>query len=348
MGFLDRLRPERDATAAVSDPAWTPYEIWGQRGWPSVDIVGESFHGDAIRALLPTVGGAGNEVNVPVFLRHEADNPHDRNAVEVRAATGQLGYLGRDDAARYAATIAAFHQRGLVPTTLARVWGREDEDWNTGKPRFFGSVRIDLPEPHMLAPVNAPPAVQHLLLPAGAAMQVTGEDANMGAIAPHLRPAGESWVYATLCETVEEGARVAKRLAEVRIDGRPVGRLSPKMSGDVLPAVQFLAERGLATGVRAIVKGNRLRAEVVVYAARAHQLPPDWFGVVHATQPTAPAAEATPQLSPPLVGVRAHPEQPSALNAPPPAAPDGWYPDPYAGARLRRWDGRGWTHETRA
>jgi hypothetical protein len=278
-----------------------------------------------------------NQASVVVSLRHDPSNPHDRNAIEILGSAGSLGHLSGDDAARYAPLISTFHQRGLVPTTVARVWGRQERDWETGRPRFYGSVQIDLPEPHMLGPVNAPPTDPHVLLPNGAALQVTGEEANMNAISPHLRPAGECWVYATLRETLDEGPRVSKRLAEVRIDGRTVGRLSPKMSGDVLPAVQFLAERGLTTTVRAVVKGNRLRAEVVAYAARAHQLPAEWFDAV-----PAPALSAPAQHPVPVAGL------PAVLDAPPPVPPDGWYPDPYAVERLRRWDGRGWTRETRA
>jgi HIRAN domain len=197
VGLLDRQRSERVVSAETRDVG-TPYEVWGQRGWPAIDIVGESFHSAAIRALLPKVGESGADVTVPVLLRHEADNPHDPNAVEVSAATGPVGHLSREDATRYAPAVAAFHRRGLVPSTSARIWGREDQEWDTGKRTFVGSVQIDLPEPHLLAPVNEPPPHPHLLLPHGAAMQVTGEEENMAAIMPHLVPAGECWVYATL------------------------------------------------------------------------------------------------------------------------------------------------------
>lgn len=75
--------------------------------------------------------------------------------------------------------------------------------------------------------------------------------------------------YATLHQIVEEGSRSSETLGEVHIDRNPVGRLTPKMSSDLWPAVSYLlAELGQTTCVRAIMKGNRLKAEVVLYASR--------------------------------------------------------------------------------
>ena len=138
----------------------------------------------------------------------------------------------------------------------------------------MGSIRVDLAEPHMLIPANKPPAEGHQVLPVGAAIQVTGEENHKAAIIPYLNPHGECWVHATLHPLVEEGSRSRRTLAEVRIDGLPVGRLTPKMSGEVTPqSVSYLEELGRTTCVRAIVKGNRLKAEVVLYVLRAHKLP---------------------------------------------------------------------------
>lgn len=108
-------------------------------------------------------------------------------------------------------------------------------------------------------------------------MRVTGEEDHMPAITPYLNVAGECWVHATVHETTDAAARSSKALAEVRIDGNTVGRLTPKLSGDMSPTVQFLAGRGEMTCVHAIIKGNSLRAEVVLYALRAHELPAGWF-----------------------------------------------------------------------
>lgn len=260
------------------------FELWGQRGWHNVEVVGESYRSREIRALLPNrYSDQNTEMTVPVNLIHNPGNPHDRNAVEVQATTGLIGYLGREDAARYAPALAALQQNGWTASTTARVWGYDRENWDTGKKKFVGSVRVDLAEPHMIVPANTPPEGAHQMLPVGSAIQVTGEEKHMPAIAPYLNSYGECWVHATLHEIIEQGPRSSKTLAEVRIDGKPVGRLTPKLSGDMLPAVRYLGERGQTTGVRAIVKGNQLKAEVVLYTLRAYELPADWFTALPGT-----------------------------------------------------------------
>ena len=71
-----------------TEPQMTKFEIWGQRGWHNEEVVGESHHASAIRALFPKGDlPDGIEVIVPVTLVHNPNNPHDRNAVEVRADT---------------------------------------------------------------------------------------------------------------------------------------------------------------------------------------------------------------------------------------------------------------------
>jgi collagen type III alpha len=183
-------------------------------------------------------------------------------------------------------------------------------------------------------------------LPVGSAIQVTGEENHLPAILQYLNSDGECWIHATLHQVVEEGSRSSKTLAEVRIDGNTVGRLTPKMSSDLLPAVSYLAELGQATCVRAIVKGNRLKAEVVLYALRAHELPADWFNALAVVQgvPVASEGALTP-VDLRNVGEPAQPQAPSTAETPtpPPMPPADWYADPHHVARLRYWDGAQWT-----
>jgi Protein of unknown function (DUF2510)/HIRAN domain len=332
------------------------FQLWGQRGWYNFDVVGESHHSAAIRALLPSgrQGDSGREVEVAVVLRHDPNNQYDRNAVEVRAPTGLVGYLPREAAARYAPTLSGLQAQGWSPTTTARVWGYEG--YGDGN-EFVGSVRLDLAEPHMLIPANAPPDGPHEVIPVGSQIQVTGEENYMDAISPYLNANGECWVHATLHEVVEQSARTSKRLAEVRIDGDPVGRLTPKMSGDMLPAVRYLADRGVKTCVRAVVKGNRLKAEVVLYALRASELPPDWMSSDYQALagPAASGTRSVDSYSPTherAAGSSDHqiPKDSAEIHellttAPPPTPPAGWYPDPYGVARVRYWDGAQWTEQ---
>jgi hypothetical protein len=79
------------------------------------------------------------------------------------------------------------------------------------------------------------------------------------------------WVHVTLHDIV-------KQSVEVRLDGSRVGQLTRRMSAELLPAVRHPAEQGRTSAARAIVKGNRIKAEVVLYVARAHQLPESFLG----------------------------------------------------------------------
>lgn len=320
------------------------FDVWGQRGWANVEVVGESHYSQAIQALLPQLmPDASTETVVPVTVRHDANNQYDKNAVEVSASSGLLGYLSREDAVRYAPVLAHLQNNGLLAATTARVWGYLTEDWDTNRMKFTGSVRVDLAEPNMLVPINLPPVEQHVVLPIGSAIQVTGEENHLTELGPYLRQEGEAWLYATLHELVVTGPRSSKTLVEIHIDGTAVGQLTPAMSTSVLPVVNYLAEQNTTTAVRAIVKGNRLRADVVLYTLRAAELDDAWFaaltmssdrGVVETGSPTQIETVA------PSGGAAASGETVSAnLSA-------DWYSDPLHVARLRYWDGATWTEHT--
>jgi collagen type III alpha len=276
---------------------------------------------------------------VAVTVVHDPSNRYDSNAVEIRASSGVIGFLAREDAKRYAPALDAIQSEGLTAATMARVWGMNRDDWDSRGKKFFGSVRIDLPEPHLLRPINQAPGVPHQLLPMGSAIQVTGEENYREATSKYLTPHGECWVHATLHEAVDESGRTPKSFVEVRIDDQTAGRLTPKMSGELEPAIRFLRERGHACAVRAIVKGNQLKAEVVLYTKRAHELDQAWFDSLpqRTDEPLAEAADDG--------GASTHAEDASPA-APPPLPPADWYADPHGVARLRYWDGQAWTEHT--
>lgn len=355
MGLRDRLQAVSRAGLPTSQTvSGSPLEIWGQ-GWQNTDIVGESFHAAAIRALLgpARLPQDGREVFTDVHLVHNPLNRQDPNAIEVHASTGLVGHLSREDAARYVRTIDHVQAQGQIATTTARIWGRDDKDWNTGKPTFMGSIRIDLPEPHMMLPRNKPPATPFQLLPSGSSIHVSGIDGSAAGTNPYLCREGECWVHATLHDVVDQGSRSSKKLAEVRIDGQPVGRLTPKMSGDMLPAIQFLDSRGFLTTVRAIIKGNQLKCEVILHTLRAAELPQEWMNAVPAAQQsTAPTVEPEPTpvttatSSSSALGWQSQPASVPPVESAPVAVPQGWYPDPHGVARLRWWDGTAWTQHT--
>ncbi|MFC7528217.1 hypothetical protein [Actinoplanes sp. GCM10030250] len=243
------------------------FQLWGQAGWASAEVIGETHYAKAIRALFGSdFDPRGTDIDVPVQLIPDRTNRHDRNAVGVWSGTSLLGHLPRGEAARYVQVLTSLHSRGLVPEVTARVHGREWGEYDGRPSTFDGSIRLDLAEPHMLVPANSPPAQEHRLLPSGSAVQVNDQQRFLEALRPLLRPEGECWAYVTLHE-------MADHLVEVRIGDARVGDLSPRTSGELLPALRHLAERGLATAARATVKGDDSKAEVMVYVARGQDLP---------------------------------------------------------------------------
>ena len=115
------------------------------------------------------------------------------------------------------------------------------------------------------------------------------------------------------------------------------------MSQELLPVIEYLAERGQATCVRAIVKGNPLKTDVILHTARAGELGADWFSQVEQAA-NGPVIEPLQAVVPPepIVGVTESPAPPP----PPSLPPANWYPDPHGVKRLRFWDGAQWTDHT--
>lgn len=322
-----------------------PFDLWGAGTWCNQEVVGESAYLPALRRLLPNTENR-TEIETAALLVPEQPNPHDSNAVIVRIDDATVGYLPRDVASKYQPMLLSLGTSNRVARVACRIWGDHFSDYELDsqgdyveRERFNASVTVALAEPHMCLPVNGSPSVPHVLLPDGGSIQITGEDQHMPAIEPILRPEGECYVYATLHEIEEPAGRVAKTLVEVRINEHVIGRLTPKMSGDLLPAIRYLDARQLVTVAKAKVTGNRLKAEVVLHCARAHQLPADWPGdlvaIESAVPITAPEADrmATstgPAADPNAARVAMPPRPEVNFSVPPgwPTPPQGWEPPP--------------------
>ena len=256
------------------------FDLWGQQGWARVDVVGESNYLPDIRRVIGKAHRPeGAEHCFPALLVHEPVNPHDRQAVAVKIAGAKVGYLARSDAARYSGVLQRLAAQGFVGQVQARMWARDYDDEEVDRrgryvrvTRLGAGIRVDLAEPHLLVPCNLPPDEVHEMLPVGHAIQATGEEKHADMLAPYTGARGEQWVYATLHELVEKLARSERIVVEVRIDGQRVGQLTPKMSGDLLPAIRHLNGRDLTAACRALVKGNRAASQVVLQVKRSHQL----------------------------------------------------------------------------
>ncbi len=320
-----------------------PFDLWGQRGWHGQEVAGESNYVDAIRKALGNhTGRDWVETTTVAQLVPEPNNRYDANAVQVLINGNVVGYLPREDAVRYAPILSSLVASGWLPQVSAQVRGAVVEDYNYDSPgraetttQFVGNVRLDLAEPHLLLPANAAPDDRHVMLPHGNAIQVTGEEAYLSTLAPLVGLAGETWIHVTLHEVTEQAARSVKTLVEVRVNGLPGGRLTPKMSGELMPAIRHFADAGMITAGRAILKGNQLKADITLYVARSGELAHDFLS--QSTSGPPPAATTPPVIPGQLVASGYHSGSHVAITAadanwrfnPPPGwppAPDGWVP----------------------
>ena len=308
-----------------------PFPLWGQRGWCTVEVVGESFHAESLRALFAEARlGHRDEVEGTAHLLPvpgDPTDPDDPGAVRVFCEGLHVGDLPAPIAPRYALALRALVDAGLLPTVAFRAWGGEYEPWGEerragGEPgaRFSGGVHLDLAEPHLVAPRNHPPAGDAPVLPPGHPIQVWGDGSLPPRLRTYLRPEGEAWVYATLHPLHEQPAR---SVVEVRVDGAPVGRLTPRTSSELLPVVERVAAAGGTCAARALLSGTAVRAEVVLSAQRAPELPPGWPA---GDRPTEGSERRGPWEHPTV------PSRPSrmAFNPAPgwPEPPAGWEPFP--------------------
>jgi hypothetical protein len=318
------------------------FELWSKGDWPQRDIVGESFHEAAIRSFFPKrIGEGDRELFIMASLIPEPTNPYDKHAVKVVVGGQHAGYLSKEDAPNYQPVIARLIQQGLLPVTKCRIYGSEYEEWvgtdrrgrDIMKLSFASSIRLTLDEPHLCVPVNLPPSYAHAMLPFGSAIQVRKEENHQDVLRKYVTREGECWVHGTLHAILDGTSKAVKELVEIRIDNQRVGELTPAMSGAYLPIIQQLFECGRATAAKLIVKGNQVHAEVVLHAAKAHELDASWLASHLSSGAGADDVRTSSGGRSSVVFEHAPiPPKPTRIRfrVPPgwPPAPDGWEPGP--------------------
>lgn len=262
------------------------FELWSRQSWPNVDVVGESYRSDEIRALFPRLIGPNDREVVGIAqLLPEPTNRFDPTAVNVVVAGRHVGYLAKEVAATYFPILMRLVQRGFTPVTPCRIFGYETRDWegtdgrgrDIWRDRFEAQARIVLDEPHLVVPANLPPTNPHRPLPTGSALQLKGEETHLDVLAPLVSGAGEAFIYGSLHQLTVTSGRTQRDVVEVRVDGSPIGTLTPAMSANFAPVIAHLSEIGEDVTARVFLKGNALKVEAVLYAAKAHELDASWL-----------------------------------------------------------------------
>lgn len=271
-------------------PYGRPVTSWSE-GLRPQNVVGESFHEAALKALADSYGHrAVPEYGIEITQARAAivrdpDNSYDSNAVAVWIDAQHLvGHLPRDVAAQFAPRLDNL-DRGTYLEVPARIWiGQRfdwDEDTSSRATGIRGSVTVQLPDPDGIVPYNDLPDEPHTVLPWGRPVQITGEEQHMDVLRTFVLGADPRQVAATL-HVIEEPRRTGDpaRVIEVRLDGERVGVMSKVMSEQISDLVTYVASKGRTPVARAIIKGSNLRADVAVHVARTSEVPQKWLDSV--------------------------------------------------------------------
>ena len=270
------------------------YRFISSAGWPNVEVAGESHHEAEIVAALGRRPRIDEEVELTVdaVLVPEPDNPFDANAISVRISGKVVGYLERDAAPLYKPHIDRITASGHIPVTSARLWAVMRRSWDDTANRLHSNVRLSLAEPHLLIPRNDPPAESYSVVPWGSGLQVLGEDKHFDVLAPHVTDEGRGLLLVTLHRVTIPKGRATAEIVEVRVDGRRAGQMSGVSSMHFLPIVDHLEVKGLTAAAWSHIKGSGLAAELVLQAAKAAELTPEWLNGVPVTVPRLIARSA--------------------------------------------------------
>ncbi len=128
-----------------------------------------------------------------------------------------------------------------------------------------------------ILPPLSMPAAPHVLLPMGQKIQVTKEEEHLSNLVALLVDKDKRHMAATLHALAPASQRSTRERVQVRIDGATVGELTTYMSEHFLPLIKVCDERGITVVCRAIVKGNQLKVDVVLDAAKAIDLGDGWI-----------------------------------------------------------------------
>lgn len=248
-----------------------PVTSWGS-GQLEFDIEFEAAHRAEVSAVYREAG-VPISANGTVLDDLEATVMPSQHpgAPAVLVGAYWVGNLGPAPAAPYLPAFDRLAAEGRRLQVRARAWAINDRG------TIRSNIRIYLPDPEEIDPPGPMPHGAHILLPHGRKIQVTEEERYLSEVAALLGGSSQQPVVATLHIASLASARATKERVEVRVYGEVVGVLTPHMSEHFLPLIKVCEEEGVTVACRAIVKGNQIKADVELDAARAGDLGDDWI-----------------------------------------------------------------------
>lgn len=229
------------------DPGVPPMPLLRLGSAGRVDVVGESNYQEAISAV---VGGREVYADDPTsmcttVLIPEPNNPHDGNAVRVAVNGRTVGYLARENAAKYQPLLLKMQEDGNLGWCPARIAGGGD--------RYYG-VFLRLAEPESLVPMNDPADL--VVLEPDRSVVVTQRQHHQDVLQTVLGDRSMGLAYGSLTfSTVASGKHQGKPCLEVRINGERIGELSAKLSARYLTLVAQTEGPGCEVVLREEEKG---------------------------------------------------------------------------------------------
>lgn len=241
-----------------------------------LELKGTYHHRDVLQAAFTLEDASDNEeFFIDVTLVPEPDNPHSSSgsAISVRWRDRVIGYVPSGESQEYA-QLRRVAASGYDAATTARIWS--NVGWK-GDREFW--VRVAVPPTDLLLPLNNPPADGYVLLPVGTKVQVTKESDHIDYLTDFVPPSGKGQILVSL-HRFDAGKTKKWEGVEVRLDGERVGELSKVSSEKFVPTIRHFDDLGLTTLARAKIEGSSIAAEVVLLAARAHELDEDLLATV--------------------------------------------------------------------
>ncbi|GIH07150.1 hypothetical protein Rhe02_52170 [Rhizocola hellebori] len=115
----------------IPDIAWTRLPTINLGTWQAI-VHGENNYRENLEHLAGGRNGLGTRRRLfTATLVREPDNPYDSNAVQVRAGEHTIGYIARQEAARYGRLVTRIEAGGMAATCRAQLtggWDRGGDD----------------------------------------------------------------------------------------------------------------------------------------------------------------------------------------------------------------------------